>query len=245
MATVSWKPPSDILPGDHSAYRLTEWLGSGGMGTVYKAVAPTRLPDMELAVKFLTVPSLADTALFEQFKLEAQIGLTVRHQYISNTHEFLDLRGWDGWVPAAIVMAYHETSLQRVLCDLKQTRQQLPPDVVPAITFQLSQALFELHTVHRLVHRDIKPSNVLVWLPGGHRYVGPHSLTGGKAVLADFGVACTVGAQPNLQLKQDGWKPAELFDANGDSLRYHRATAAEDIFAFGKLLQTVGRANCI
>jgi ABC-type amino acid transport substrate-binding protein len=151
-------------------YRLRARLGSGGMGTVWRAT--DELLERTVAIKEVTLPGDVDEAApaFQRTLREARTGARLRHPNIVTVHDVVldDGRPW-------IVMELVEgPSLAEVV-----TRDgPLPDDRAVALATQLLAALAHLHE-QGVLHRDVKPANVL--------------LDGDRVVLADFGIAAVAG----------------------------------------------------
>lgn len=148
-------------------FRLLERIGSGGMGTVFRAF-DERL-QREVAVKEL------DAADPEQVMREAQAVARLNHPGIVTLYELGEHDGRavlvSELVPGSTLSSMHADGL---LCDRD----------VAEIASDLCGALAHAH--HRgVVHRDIKPQNVIVGESGRGRR---------RAKLMDFGIARLAGA---------------------------------------------------
>lgn len=154
-------------------YRLTEMLGRGGMGTVWRA-ADTVL-DRDVAVKEVRVPEGLDDE--ERARRSARAMREVRAAALvvhPNVVVVYDVVEDDGrpWIVMEFVPG-------RTLAeDLDEGR--LPVRDAARVTRQLIDALRSVHAAD-VVHRDVKPGNVLLSRDG-------------RAVLTDFGIATLVGA---------------------------------------------------
>src|SRR4051794_39844684 len=71
-------PPPDLA--DHPRYCLLEWLGGGGMGTVYKA--RHRLMDRLVALKVLNAGLVSRPTMAERFRREVRAAALLRHPNI-------------------------------------------------------------------------------------------------------------------------------------------------------------------
>ena len=154
-----------------SHYEITEKLGEGGMGVVYKA-QDTKL-DRPVALKFLAPHLLRDEEGRKRFEREAKSAARLDHPNICTVHEIDEVDG-----RTFIVMAFlegHPLSERITEGPLK-----LPEALSAAI--QMAEGLEAAHA-KGITHRDIKPDNVM--LMAGSR---------GLVKLMDFGLAQLAGS---------------------------------------------------
>jgi tRNA A-37 threonylcarbamoyl transferase component Bud32 len=147
-------------------FRLLERIGSGGMGTVYRAF-DERL-QREVAVKRLREREPG------RVMREAQAAARLNHPAIVTLYE---LGEHDGHAVLVSELVPGET-----LADL-EARGELCDRDVGEIVADLCEALVHAHD-RGVVHRDIKPENVIVRDLGG---------IGRRAKLMDFGIARVAG----------------------------------------------------
>lgn len=152
-----------------SHYRITEKLGEGGMGVVYKALDTTL--DRHVAIKFLPPHLKSDQQAKTSFVHEAKAASALNHANIAVVHEIDETPEEQMF----IVMAYYEG---QTLKD-KLERGTLNVDDTIAIVTQLTSGLGKAHEKD-ILHRDIKPANILMG-------------DDGHAKLADFGLAKLAG----------------------------------------------------
>jgi hypothetical protein len=161
-------------------YTLEEKIGSGGMGSVYRARhAMLRRPT---AVKLLEPEKVSDLAV-ARFEREVQLTSQLNHP---NTVAIYDY----GRTPEGIFYYAMEYLDGINLEDLVSRTGALPEGRVVSILRQVCGSLAEAHGLG-LVHRDIKPANIVL----NHR--------GGMADLVkvlDFGLAKSVGAEAQARL---------------------------------------------
>ena len=149
-----------------SHYKITEKLGEGGMGVVYKA-EDTEL-DRAVALKFLARHLVRDEEGRKRFRREAKAAAALDHPNICTVHEIGQADD-----QSFIVMAFLEgRTLGKRIGD---GPLKLPEAL--SIAIQMADGLEAAHE-KGIVHRDIKPDNVM--LMKGSR---------GLVKLMDFGLA--------------------------------------------------------
>ncbi|WP_067827379.1 serine/threonine-protein kinase [Actinomadura kijaniata] len=154
-------------------YRLTEPIGRGGMGVVWRARDETL--DREVAVKEVLVPQGIGTdeagAAHRRVLREARAAARFSHPGVVTVHD-VALADGRPWVVMELVDG---RSLEEVI----RRDGPLPPERAAAIGRQVLAALRAAHGAG-VPHRDVKPANILV--------------TGDdRVVLTDFGIAVVAG----------------------------------------------------
>ena len=141
-------------------YHLTECIGSGGMGDVYKAVQPAL--NRVAAVKVLHQKDLSD-----RFRNEAHIHASIQHPNIARLYDYV----FAGETPCIIMEYVEGESLDNYLAK----RKKLSNEETEKILLQIASALAYLHKKD-ILHRDIKPQNFKIQ-------------TDGTVKMLDFGIA--------------------------------------------------------
>ncbi|MGW2200421.1 serine/threonine-protein kinase [Streptosporangium sp. NPDC001682] len=204
-------PPGYLLA---ARYRLSEPVGRGGMGTVWRA--HDELLNREVAVKEVRLPLILDEDLRAELcartEREGRATAMVAHPSVITVFDVVteDERPW-------IVM---ELLRARSLEQLLQDHGPLPPRQVAEIGRQVLGALRAVHA-KGILHRDVKPSNVLV--------------TDDRAVLTDFGLAALEGdvsiTQAGIVLGSAGYiAPERVLGA--------KASPSGDLWSLGATLYT-------
>ncbi len=161
---------------DH--YMIDRELGRGGMALVYLA-RDTR-HERFVALKTLR-PEIAIALGRERFLREIKLAARLQHPNILPVYDSGDAGG-----TLYYVMPYVEGESLR---DRLDREPQLPVDDALQIAREVAEALAYAHE-HDVVHRDIKPENIM--------------LSGGHAIVADFGIARAVSAAGGDKLTQTG-----------------------------------------
>jgi eukaryotic-like serine/threonine-protein kinase len=155
-----------LSPGSRlGPYEIVAPLGSGGMGSVYRAT-DSRL-GRQVAIKSLRSDLSANAALRQQFEREARAAASLNHPHICTLHDIGDHEG-----QAFLVMELLEG--ETLAARLQRSAGGLPFSEVLSIGAQVAEALAAAHRLG-IVHRDVKPANIM--------------LTKAGAKLVDFGVA--------------------------------------------------------
>ena len=159
-------------------YRVERELGRGGMAVVF--LAEDLKHHRPVAIKLLK-PELSAVLGSERFLREIEIAAALQHPHILPLYDSGEAAGLLYYV---MPFAEGESLRQRLARE-----PQLPLDAALRITREVGSALQYAHE-HGVVHRDIKPENIM--------------LSGGQAVVADFGIARALHAVNADQLTQSG-----------------------------------------
>lgn len=143
---------------------LTELIGRGGMGAVYKARQPAL--DRLVALKVLPMRPGAPADFAERFTREARALARLNHPNIVAVYEFGQVEGLHYFI-----MEYVDGTTLRQMERAGRLSPRAALQIVPALCDALQYAHDE-----GVVHRDIKPENVLVDRRG-------------RVTVADFGLA--------------------------------------------------------
>ena len=156
---------ADLVGKTISHYRITEQVGQGGMGVVYKA-RDVKL-NRTVALKFLPADLTRDAEAVQRFRNEAQAASSLDHPNICTIHEIDETE--DGKI--FIVMTFYAGETLQV----KIKEGPLSVEEAVDISIQIASGLAKAHS-QKIVHRDIKPENIIL-------------TNDGTAKILDFGLA--------------------------------------------------------
>ena len=143
---------------DSGEYVILDRIGTGGMGSVYKAEQPSM--NRLVAVKVLHSRFATRDDLVARFRREARAMSQLSHPNTARVYKYGTLE--DGAV--YFVMDYLEG---RNLAHEVRQKGPMEADRAVKIMVQVCGALEEAHRAG-IVHRDLKPENVFLTLQGGN-----------------------------------------------------------------------------
>jgi serine/threonine protein kinase/tetratricopeptide (TPR) repeat protein len=202
-------------------YQIIDAIGSGGMGTVYRALDRLTLsqvalkqvnpPERRQALLDVTTSSALRLALAGEFRMMASL----HHPNIISVLDY----GFDSRVSTTGAVERHPYYTMDLL-DGAQTLiaagQNQPLEQQIDLIMQLLQALSYLHR-RKIVHRDLKPSNILVF--------------NDRVKVLDFGLSIISGERDETA----GMTVGTLAYLAPEVLVGEEASAVSDLYAVGVL----------
>jgi len=201
-------------------YILTEALGAGGMGEVYRA-HDERL-DREVAIKVLPQGLAGDAAAMARFEAEAKAIAALSHPNIVGIFDV----GHEGDTAYVVTELLEGDTLGDLLLE-----GPLPYRKASDYAREIALGLAAAHD-KGIVHRDVKPANIFVTRDG-------------RVKLLDFGLAKSsslLSGKPgeSVQATVVGTEPGTILGTVGymapEQIRGEVADARSDIFALGAVL---------
>lgn len=216
------KLPTLPKPGDTvaSRFRILELLGSGGFGTVYRALQENIGRDV--ALKFLTPGVAKDPVNVERFRREAYHVSQLRHPNTITLYDY-------GQTEEGLIYMVMELLEGISLADTVQDEGAIEWPRAAHIFIQVLKSLSEAHQ-RGLVHRDLKPENIfLCELFGEQDYVK----------VLDFGVAKMTMFEDDDNAEEKLTKAGRIFGTPmymaPEQACAEPITPATDVYALGLL----------
>jgi len=201
-------------------YELGGVLGSGGTGTVHRAV--DRLLDRPVAIKLLRTGALDDDVQRARLRAEARLAGALHHPGIARVYDYGEAQhpqaggpatvGAGGPTPYIVMELVDGVPLSTVL----RERRRLPALEVMTLVALVAEALAAAHRAG-IVHRDLKPGNLLV-------------RPDGRPVLLDFGIARSDDLEP---MTLTGTIVGTVDYISPEQTRGGRASSRSDVYALG------------
>jgi len=195
-------------------YQIQAPIGSGGMGTVYKALDPAR--DVTVAIKVLDRRYDLDKKKSKQDYLgrEVLIAASLNHPtVIKMEKEIINQEDVEGNLRRCLIMEFIDGyNLKHFIDNRILTIKQMTN-----LTIRLAEGLDFLHQ-NDVVHRDIKPANFLI------------SRDMSQVKICDFGLSKSSATWRTRWLKEKGGTRLYM---SPEQLRKQTLDARSDIFSFG------------
>jgi len=191
-------------------YELVGVLGSGGMGTVHRAV-DHRL-GRTVAIKVLSAGGEGTDGYRRRLQAEAAILASLRHESVARVFDYDEDRGSRRRTPFLVMELVEGITLSRLLAD----RGPMSVEQTFALVRDVASTLTYLNDCG-IVHRDLKPSNLMLTVDG-------------RVVLVDFGIA---HAPSSDTLTTTGALLGTVDYVSPEQVGGQAATHASDLYALG------------
>jgi serine/threonine protein kinase len=164
----------EIPVPDWERFTITDFIGAGSMGRVYRAV--DRRLKRPVALKFLRSE---DPEQIRRFQREASSQAQIDHDHVCRIYDVGEVEGMP-----YIAMQYIDGR------PLSELTEELTLETKVQLMEQVAEGAQAAHSIG-VVHRDIKPENIMVERVEGGGY---------RAYVLDFGIAREMGG-PSLTVE--------------------------------------------
>jgi serine/threonine-protein kinase len=193
-------------------YDVTEVLGRGGMGIVYRAI--DKQIGREVAIKTLTENFSGDPAMLERFYEEGRRTGRLNHPNIVTVYDL----GVEQGTPYIVMECVQGNPLDKLIASGATISLSERLRIVEEICSALGYA----HK-NKVIHRDVKPANIFV-------------LPDGKAKLLDFGIARLEKRESDNTLTRTAQIMGTIPYMAPERLLGQAVDGRSDIFAIGVVL---------
>jgi tRNA A-37 threonylcarbamoyl transferase component Bud32 len=197
-------------------FRIEGEIGSGGMGTVYRA---THLGlQRSVAVKIIKSEYANDPAVADRFMREARTMAKLRHPHAAMIFDAGNLP--DG--RHFIIMEFIEGA---TLSETLAREGRFSPERAVSIAIQVCEVLEEAHQLG-IIHRDLKPANIMLNERG--------------VFVLDFGVAKVLASSPDATTSQASTGSGQIIGTprymSPEQCLGQRVGARSDLYSLGVVL---------
>ena len=190
-------------------YRVTQLLGEGGMGAVYKAV--DTMIEREVAIKVLRPEIGRNANLLQRFRAEAVTVARLNHSGIATLYSFQQYG--DEFL---MIMEYVPG---KTLEAIERERGAFSVELALPVFLKILDAIGPAHEAG-ILHRDIKPANIML-------------TTWGAIKVMDFGIARIAGA---ARQTRDGALIGTMEYIAPERVKGSEGDVRADIYALGIVL---------
>lgn len=195
-------------------YRITGFLGRGGMGAVYRAVRDDAAFEKEVAIKTLR-NGVDSRSVLRRFEQERQILARLEHPHIAR---LLDGGTGANGVPY-LTMEFVEDGIT-VTQHCREAQLSLEKRLL--LFLDICSAVGYAHQ-NLIVHRDLKPGNILVDKSGSVK-------------LLDFGIARVISESADQTMTVAGAQMLTPEYASPEQVRGEPVSTATDVYSLGIIL---------
>jgi serine/threonine protein kinase len=198
-------------------YKVTQKLGEGGMGEVYRGV--DMMLEREVAIKFLRPELASQQQVVERFRSEARTLAKLNHPNIATLYSFM--RAGESFI--MVLEFVRGVTLDQVI----QQRGAIPVDQAVPIFCQVLDGIQHAHE-DGIIHRDIKPANMMLTEKGTLKVL-------------DFGIARILGT---ARMTRQGNIIGTIEYMSPEQVRGFETDARSDIYSLGMLLYEMLTGRC-
>ena len=188
------------------SFKILEEIGSGGMGTVYRAV-DTELERI-VAIKILNSDLAQQPDLASRFRAEARAQAGLNHTNVATLYSLV-IESNQAWMVMEFVDG---ETFEQMLMRRGMVRAD---EIIPLF----KQALLGIGHAHRqgIVHRDLKPSNIML-------------NRSGVVKVMDFGIAKALG---NHGMTRTGTRLGTACYMSPEQVLNHNVDVRSDVYSLG------------
>jgi len=197
-------------------YEILEILGSGGMGTVYRA--RQKMIQREVALKVLKGDFARDVSAVKRFFVEARAASKLRNRHSVILYDFGLSKEQLLFYTMELLKGF---SLSRVL----QRAESLRPDWALQVLIDVCLSLDDAHS-QGIIHRDLKPDNIMLVDDGNEQI----------AKVLDFGIAKLLSHTDGTGLTETGMVCGTPQYMSPEQAAGRAVSVATDIYSLGVVL---------